>query len=451
MASVPGSHYNVFAGNQTVHFGVTSDPNNVPAPISGNFNLEVITNASGTGSFSTASGYQGLAILSADGHTFTALHGDYGVVDTGGNDSIFAGDGNIAIGGAVGDTITGGTGATQFLDAHLGHQLVIGGGAGNATIWGGTGDTIMGGAGNVTIGGAFGDTIIGGTGNWFIAANSGANQSVVGGSAGNGTIWGGAGDTIQGGAGNVTIGGAAGDTITGGTGTWFIDGHLGNQSIVGGSSGNGTIWGGGGDTIQGGVGNVTIGGVAGDTITGGTGTWFIDGDKGNQSIVGGSAGNGTIWGGAGDTIRGGAGNVTIGGVAGDTIIGGSGNAFIDADLGNQSVLGGSSGNQTIWGGSGDTIQGALTGGSATIAFGASHSNEVYWDDGLTSAGNDTVFNFSQASGDQVSINHATDVAATVAANATTDGSGNVVLHFSDGSNVTFIGITSVGQLTIITH
>src|SRR5690348_1872594 len=111
MASVPGSHYNIFAGSQTVNFGVTSDPNNVPPPVAGDFNLEVVTNASGTGSFSTASGYQGLAVLSNSGVVFTAEHGDYGLIDSGGSDSIFAGDGNLQIQGAPGDTITGGTGS----------------------------------------------------------------------------------------------------------------------------------------------------------------------------------------------------------------------------------------------------------------------------------------------------------------------------------------------------
>jgi len=38
MASIPGSHYNIFAGNQVVNFGVTTDPNNPPAPIPGDFN-----------------------------------------------------------------------------------------------------------------------------------------------------------------------------------------------------------------------------------------------------------------------------------------------------------------------------------------------------------------------------------------------------------------------------
>src|ERR1700730_718330 len=126
MAFVPGSYYNIFAGNQVVNFGVTSDPNNVTAPVAGDFNLEVITDASGTGSFATASGYQGLAIISTNGSVFTAAHGNYGVEDTGGNDRLFAGAGNVSILGAPGDTLTGGNAGNQLLDAHLGKQLVIG-------------------------------------------------------------------------------------------------------------------------------------------------------------------------------------------------------------------------------------------------------------------------------------------------------------------------------------
>ena len=252
----------------------------------------------------------------------------------------------------------------------------------------------------------------------------------------------------------MTIGGAAGDTIAGGTGTWFIDADKGNQSIVGGSAGNGTIWGGAGDTIRGGAGNVTIGGVAGDTIVGGTGNEFIDGSLGNQSITGGSAGNETIWGGVGDTIRGGSGgNETIAGVSGSTITGGAANTFIDATAGNESIAAGA-GNTTVWGASGDTVQGADAGGNATIAFGAIHSAETYWDDGnTTSAGNDTVVNFSQATGDRVSLNSGTDNASTVVAGATADGGGNAVLHLSDGSSVTLVGVTlaSLNTTFFTTH
>src|SRR6267154_1118043 len=393
MASIPGSHYNVFVSNQIVNFGMTTDPNNVPAPVAGNFNLEVITNASGTGSFSTASGYQGLAIISTNGSVFTAAHGSYGVQDTGGNDSIFAGDGNVSILGAAGDTITGGTGSNQFIDAHLGNQLVFGGSAGAATIWGGAGDTIIGGAGN------------------------------------------------------ATIGGVSGDTITGGTGNYFIDAHVSNESVVGGSAGNGTIWGGAGDTIQGGAGNVTIGGGSGDTITGGTGNYFIDAHLSNQSVVGGSGGNGTIWGGAGDPIRGGAGNLTIGGGAGDTIIGGSGTEFIDASLGNQSVVGGS-GNETIWGAAGDTIQGASGSGQALIGFAG--GNQTAWDDGATSTGNDSIFGFSQSSNDRISLNGSTDTISNVAGSAVTSG-GNTTITLSDGSHITLLGVSSINNSFFTTH
>ena len=65
MPNIPGTNYNVFVTTgQTIKFGVTSDPNNPPSPVPGDFNLEVVVNATGTGTYSTAPGYQGLAILS---------------------------------------------------------------------------------------------------------------------------------------------------------------------------------------------------------------------------------------------------------------------------------------------------------------------------------------------------------------------------------------------------
>jgi Ca2+-binding RTX toxin-like protein len=352
------------------------------------------------------------------------------------------------------ETITGGGTGNAFIDASTGYQSIIGGG-GNTTIWGGAGDTIQGGAGNVTIGGGSGDTIFGGTDNYFIDVHLG-NQLVIGGGGGNGTIWGGAGDTIQGGAGNVTIGGGAGNTIVGGMGDTFIDGHLGSQSITGGSGGNTTVWGGSGDTIRGGsAGNQTIGGVAGDTIIGSDrANVFIDGSTGYQSIIGGSGGNTTVWGGAGDTILGGAGNQTIGGGAGDTIIGGSSSeVFIDGHLGHQSITGGS-GNTTIWGGAGDTIQGAGAGGNATIAFGTGRvagQQQTYWDNGTTSSGNDTIYDFTRSIDDRISLNGPTDSAAAVAATATADSSGNAVLHLSDGSSITLVGLPTIDNTFFTTR
>jgi len=182
MALVAGSQYDVFTADQVVNFGFVFDqgPNvdpaslSVPPPVPGAYNLEVeivdrqpflrigLNVIDGP-----APGYQGTALLllhqPADlfggllVNKFAALHGDYGVVDTGGNGWISAGDGNVSILGASGDTLYGGAG-NSFLDAHLGNQLVN---AGNGTIWGGAGDTIYGLFGNVTIGGGAGDTIYG--------------------------------------------------------------------------------------------------------------------------------------------------------------------------------------------------------------------------------------------------------------------------------------------------
>jgi Ca2+-binding RTX toxin-like protein len=398
MASIPGSHYDIFAPKQSVSFGVTADPNTLPPPVSGDFNLEVITNASGTGSFATAAGYQGLAILSTNGNVLTALHGNYGVVDAGANDLVMLGDGSESIGGAFGDTLVGGTGLSQFLDAHLG------------------------------------------------------GQSVIGGSGGGETIWGGAGDTIQGSAGaNVTIGGVAGDTVIGGSsGNEFIDGSRGNQSITGGNGANDSIWGGPGDTISiGNASNVTVGGN-GDTLIGGNaGNQFIDGSAGSTSIVGGSGGNETIWGGVGDTIQGGSGgNETIAGVSGETITGGAANTFFDATSGNESIVAGS-GNSTIWGGAHDTVQGASGSGSALIGFAG--GNETFWDNGATSNGHDSVSTFSQPGGDRVSLNSATDTIANVLGSATTDGAGNTTVTLHDGSTITFIGISGVNSGFFTTH
>ena len=329
MASIPGSHYDIFAPNQTVDMALTYDANSAAPPVSGEFNLEIVINSTGTGNYPTPPGYQGVLIETPPGKgfppTLTMLHGNYGLVDGAGNDRIFLGDGSESIGGALGDTLAGGTGLNQFLDGHLGNQSILGGTAGTETIWGGPGDTIRGGSG-------------------------------------------------------------------------------GNE--------------------------------------------FIDGARGNQSIVGGSGGNETIWGGAGDTIQGGSGgNETIAGVSGETITGGAANTFFDATSGNESIVAGS-GNSTIWGGAHDTIQGASGSGSALMGFAG--GNETLWDNGTTSSGHDSVSTFSQAGGDRVSLNSATDTIANVVGTASTSG-GNTTVTLHDGSTITFIGISGVNNTFFTTH
>src|SRR5205814_1219322 len=349
---------------------------------------QLAVDAPGAGSFPTAPGYQGPPGRSIDGHTLTMLHGDYGAVDNGAGNTIFLGDGSESIGGAIGDTIQGGSGPNQFLEGHLGHESIIGGTAGNEPTWDAATDRWRGGTGgNQTIAGVSGETISGSSGaNVFINA-TGGNQSVLGGSAGNDSIWTAAGDTIHGGSNNETVGGVAGVTMIGGTG--------GNQ--------------------------------------------FFDASQGHQSVLGGSGGNETIWGAATDTISGGsAGNETIGSVAGESVTGGAANTVIDASAGNQWIaLGG--GNSTVSGGAHDTILGASGSGSAHIAFAG--GNETLWDNGSTTSGHDSVTNFSQAVGDRVSLATATDTVSAVLASATSDLGGNVVLHLQDNSSITLVGVT----------
>jgi Ca2+-binding RTX toxin-like protein len=329
MASIPGSHYDIFAPNQPVNMALTYDANSAAPPVSGEFNLEVVINSTGTGDYPIAQGYQGVLIETPPGKgspaTLTMLHGNYGLVDGAGNDRIFLGDGSESIGGALGDTLASGTGLNQFLDGHLGNQSILGGTAGTETIWGGPGDTIRGGSG-------------------------------------------------------------------------------GNE--------------------------------------------FIAGDRGNQSIVGGSGGNETIWGGAGDTIQGGSGgNETIAGVSGETITGGAANTLFDVTAGNESIVAGS-GNSTIWGGAHDTVRGASGSGSALIGFAG--GNETLWDNGSTATGHDSVSTFSQAGGDRVSLNAATDTIANVVGTASTSG-GNTTVTLHDGSTITFIGISSINNTFFTTH
>src|SRR5438067_10699817 len=164
MASIPGSHYDVYVPGQTVDFGLTYNAHGFGPPVSGEFNLGIIINSSGTGNYPTPPGYQGVLIESVAGKTIpptvTMLHGDYGLIDGDGNHLIFLGDGSESVQGASGDTLAGGTGLNQFLDAHLGNQSVTGGSGGTETIFGGTGDTIHGGSGgNETIASGGGDTI----------------------------------------------------------------------------------------------------------------------------------------------------------------------------------------------------------------------------------------------------------------------------------------------------
>jgi Ca2+-binding RTX toxin-like protein len=147
MASIPGGQYTFFAAGQAVNVVTTSDGTHLPPPILGDFNLALITSPSDPPGM--PSGYQGVALESADGRIIDLLRGNYGVkIVDGGPHTIIAGTGNDSIQGGNGpDTIFGGSG----------HDLILGGN-GPDVIYGGTGgDTITAGSGPTTIYGGQGD------------------------------------------------------------------------------------------------------------------------------------------------------------------------------------------------------------------------------------------------------------------------------------------------------
>lgn len=142
-----------------------------------------------------------------------------------------------------------------------------------------------------------------------------------------------------------------------------IEGQDGDDSLIG-SSANDTIYGhDGDDTIVGGDGENYLRGFAGDDlIIGGSGL----------DIIGGEAGNDTINAGGGD-------DYILSNEGDDSVVGGEGHDLIETSLGNDTLDGGS-GNDTLRSGRGDDV---MSGGTGSDEFVIGRS----W-------GNDTISDFS---------------------------------------------------------
>lgn len=343
--------------------------------------------------------------------------------------------GDLLVGGNDGDVIVGNSG-NDTINAGGGNDSILGSG-GDDLIAGGAGDdTLDGQAGNDTLDGQGGDDLLrGGDGDdtFVLGALAGGQDSVDGGDGLNSIVANGTGNadtlsvgqvsnllvvtrglatitattlvqsvTVNGLFGNdtITVGNLSGVvptvlTINGGDGDdglfanganidrvrLFLNGEAGNDSLVG-SSGNDRINGGvGNDLANGGAGNDSItgqagndilaGGLGNDTVTGGDGTDFVTGQEGDDSLDGGAAN---------DTIRGHEGNDTLQGQAGDDLINGM--------EGDDSILGGSGQDSIAGGAGGDTIDGgrnddSINGNSGNDRIRGDHGND-YIDAGTES-------------------------------------------------------------------
>jgi len=156
-----------------------------------------------------------------------------------------------------------------------------------------------------------------------------------------------------------------------------LDGEAGNDSLVGGNGPDTLIGGAGRDTLVGlGGDDLLLGGDSYDVMSGGSGNDELSGDAGND-VVNGNGGDDIVDGGEGnDTVVGAGGNDSVfGGDGNDKVFGGSGNDLAQGGLGNDKVFGeggndlmlGEEGNDKLYGGSGRDI--LLGGADADTLFG----------------------------------------------------------------------------------
>lgn len=319
----------------------------------------------GTGNTLDVSGFNQASTVDLDQGAFSSVAGL--------TDNI-----GIAYGARIDEVVTG-PGA-DIITANPDGDTIIAG-SGDDTVHGGAGaDQIYGNAGNdVLTSGGGADSIFGGQGNDIITGGSGA--SYLSGDAGDDTITGGTGaDTILGLDGNDSlIGGSGHEQIFGNTGNDVIDlTHAGSSTAYGGQ-GNDDI------TASGNSNAMQINGDAGDdTLIGGAGADSLLGGDGNDHVTGGS-GAAMVFGNAGD-------DVLVASAGASTVYGGQGNdlitvqntgvgEFLSGDLGDDTIIGGTGPDTLIGGGGQDVMTGG--GGANVYIYSAISDSTVTAPDSIT--------------------------------------------------------------------
>ncbi len=283
--------------------------------------------------------------------------------------------------------------------------------AGSATVVGGQVGTVMfGGSGaTVLVGGDGNDTIVAGSGNNTIFTGRGAN--IVGLDGGSATVVSeGRGDTIIGGTGSATVGAST---------SAIVFNRGGALTFVGGNERS---------TVVGGTGSVTVsGGAGGGLFTGGTG--------GNNVITSGTGAATLFGGGDGDVLSAGgrAGTVLIAAATGNATLTAGGNIAPNtffAGGGTTQMIGGA-GNEVFFAGA----------GAATVTSG--RGADIIAVVNGRAGGTLTIADLDLADGDRVSLQgYAANAVQQALAGATVSG-GSTVVGLSDGTRITFQGITSL--------
>lgn len=415
----------------------------------------------------TGGGFAGVTISgdsSANTFNFSAvtLTGIERIDGGGGNDVITGGIGADVIAGGVGnDTLAGGDGNDVFLVGGTGDGFdAVTGGNGIDVLRATSDGTVIGLTSLATVeeissGGFAGVVVRGSDGgeNLNLAAVTLSGITLIDGGLGNDTLATGASnDVLSGGGGNDNLDGGAGDDL------FRVGVSDGFDSVLGGT-GSDTIAAMADNTViglrgLGGVEVITAGGWANVSIAGTaaaevldfsavilTGITRIDGDSGNDSLVGSAAADTLIGGAGNDTLNGGGGvDFLDGGLGIDTAAWTGATGAIQVDLGS-GVYGGAAAGETILGIEnlvGTAFADALTGDAAANALTGGAGDDTL--DG--GAGADTL---AGGTGNDVFLVDAAADVVTEAAGEGTDEVRTTLLSFTIGAtleNLTFIGAGS---------
>jgi Ca2+-binding RTX toxin-like protein len=342
--------------------------------------------------------------------TIVGTEGSDLIVGEAGNDILFGQDGDDTIYGGGGNDTLFGEGGDDSLIGNSGSDVPVGGDGDDTVLWRGNKDgndtfTAEAGFDRILVEGSSGNDAfsVGQSGSTLVISGttraitltgdilgfaSGAEQVVINGNGGDDTIT--VNDindvgffvlSINGGAGADTI--AAAGALVGNVPV-VLNGDSGNDTIVG-SSGIDSIFGGdGNDEISGGAGNDLINGNDGDDL--------LSGDGGDDTVFG-DLGVDLLLGGAGnDLLDGGFGNDSLDGEDGDDSLFGSFGDDLLIGSGGDDQLNGQVDNDTLFGGAGnDTLDGGrsddtINGNSGDDKIRGDHGNDYIGGD----AGNDTI-------------------------------------------------------------
>jgi Ca2+-binding RTX toxin-like protein len=299
-----------------------------------------------------------------------------------------SGPASILPGNGGADTVIAATGSSTVTTASNGALVFLGSGA-NSIVSGGS-DTVVGGTGSATVSaGNASDLIFSIGGPLEFISGAGASTVVAGAVAT--TLFGGGGNTLAFTDGNTSYSGAVGtDTVVGLAGSLTVKGGSGGGLYFGGTAGK--------NVIQGGVGNVTaFGGGAGDVLSAsGSASDLFAGGVGAETLTGaGSSGANTFFAGFGQQV----------------LVGGSGNTALVAGAGADQ----------------------MTGGSGLTLF--------LLVNGRTAGSADTISGFDP-SHDFVKLAGYSGTTASMLAAATV-ANGSATISLSDGTSVTFAGLTQL--------